>query len=163
MNIKHLLGLIGLTSFATLVLADDCQTISRYLEEKNYEKNLDTCTVDDDGKVVILEYKNEELDENEDLNELINRIVLYDSLISLTIGNVVISDEAFQKITNKLTNLKTLQLYIGNIRSIPDSISNLNKLEKLFLYDNKISDIPDAVCQLENLEQLNLSYNSITK
>jgi len=62
-----------------------------------------------------------------------------------------------------LSNLKSLELYIGKLTNLPPTFfENLEKLELLYLVDCNIHDLPKGIFKtLKNLQDLDLSKNSL--
>lgn len=94
-------------------------------------------------------------------------IVLPDSLINLKgLKKLCLTDNMFleiPKIIFKL-NLTTLNIYNGNIKRIPEEISNLTYLSNLHLSNlHKLQELPKTVTDLENLKYLNLQRNNLRK
>eukprot|EP00002_Diphylleia_rotans_P039236 TRINITY_DN9060_c0_g1_i2.p1 TRINITY_DN9060_c0_g1~~TRINITY_DN9060_c0_g1_i2.p1 ORF type:complete len:216 (+),score=22.47 TRINITY_DN9060_c0_g1_i2:128-775(+) len=61
-----------------------------------------------------------------------------------------------------LTNLRSLNCSICEIKSIPAPLYSLTNLEILILRGNQIKDTTVLFCQLTNLVELNLSHNQIS-
>uniref|UniRef100_A0A3Q3QB74 Disease resistance R13L4/SHOC-2-like LRR domain-containing protein n=1 Tax=Monopterus albus TaxID=43700 RepID=A0A3Q3QB74_MONAL len=61
----------------------------------------------------------------------------------------------------RLLHLEKLYVCENRLRTLPDSISELQGLRTLALDFNKIEDVPVAVCQLTNLTRLYLGNNRL--
>lgn len=70
--------------------------------------------------------------------------------------------EKFPKQLLELTNLESLDLSHCDIKTLPDSFSNLKRLKNLNLYFNELDAFPEVLCKLENLEELNIEFNNLT-
>jgi Leucine-rich repeat (LRR) protein len=62
----------------------------------------------------------------------------------------------------KMSNLKRLKVYIGEIIEIPDDISYLINLQELYLQSNKIERVSKKIAQLSKLKKLRLNGNKIS-
>ncbi|ORY10292.1 L domain-like protein [Neocallimastix californiae] len=85
------------------------------------------------------------------------------SLPSLKILNAE-DCEKLKSLPDSIGNLETLEeLYLNNcaIKSLPDSFSNLKHLKVLKMYENKLSTIPQALSKITSLEEINISKNKI--
>lgn len=79
-------------------------------------------------------------------------------------GNNFVSTSTFPSIVCKLKNLRKLDLTRNKLRSLPESIGELEKLEELDLYGNELliryGSLPESFFHLPNLRILNLGSNS---
>ena len=80
------------------------------------------------------------------------------NLISLTINRV--DEEDLMLITNNLTNLEELTLYMDSEFDDVSGLQNLRKLKKLSIHDAKIED-PSFLTKLPNLISLDLSDSRV--
>jgi leucine-rich repeat protein SHOC2 len=83
------------------------------------------------------------------------------NLISDTQTNQLLLSNSSNKMFNRLTNLRILNLSENNLNNIPPDIHELKMLEELYLDGNQISFIPIELTDLRNLKCLSFNQNCI--
>jgi len=175
MNLKFLLKAASVALLSSVVLAEnDCDEIKDYLSSKgqSYEKNIDKCEVDSNGKVTTL-FINSDTLKLEDVDKLtsydtIEKLQYYFGLIpDYDEGDYHISKLVyFPNSFSKMTNLKELiLLFEGEAEyeraPIKEGVLKVNKnLEKLILEGTEITNENiKEISELTNLKKLSILKN----
>ncbi|ORX79312.1 L domain-like protein [Anaeromyces robustus] len=163
MNLKFILKALSIslvTPFVSATETNDCNEIKDYLEKNSfeYEKVIEKCVMNDQGKVVELKVNNEELQEED-----VNKILSYNTIKDLEyIVGFKFSDE-------QDTPYSYVLLPHPGYSQFPKAITNLPELENLnFNYNHhryikyypEVVQIPveDGLLKLsKNLKKLTLS------
>jgi len=86
------------------------------------------------------------------------------SLETLSFNNKLISKKKIQEIPidiGNLKNLRVLELQSNYIKTLPDSICQLDRLEELNISRNRIEELPNSISFLSNLKSLVLFKNPL--
>eukprot|EP00833_Pecoramyces_ruminatium_P006636 jgi/Orpsp1_1/1180668/evm.model.c7180000074263.1 len=171
MLFKSLLKVINFSLLASLALANDCDDIKNYLNERKivYNDNIDECVCNKQGKLDTIKISSKSIEEKD-----INKILSYDTIRELHYYCGVFSNgdddihfsvyEQFPKAITKLPNLEILDLSYGGYREYARGeiekgvlkVSNTLKsltLSRMELSDDNINEISN----LSNLETLDIS------
>jgi len=55
-----------------------------------------------------------------------------------------------------------LGLFMKNLSSLPESISNLSSLKELHIGYNQLTSLPESIGNLNSLKELHIGYNQLT-
>ncbi|KKM64241.1 hypothetical protein LCGC14_1503370 [marine sediment metagenome] len=137
------------------------KTIIKRIEKQKSEKNRGKDLLQDYHGIPVL---NNEYNVIMELEFLIGKTIPIKSVnghvISLKLNNCKLKSIP-ESIIN-LQSLSELDLSFNNLTSLPDNIGNLNSLTKFNLSNNVLKSIPDSIGDLSSLSTLNLSRNRLT-
>jgi len=170
MNLKLLIKILSfflVTSFVSASETNNCNEIKEYLEKKslNYTKTIEKCSMNDQGKVIELIVKNENLQEED-----VNKILSYDTIKDLEYVVVFNSDP---EVVDSIYSSHPLIPHPG-YSDFPYTVTHLPELEKLnFNYENlryvkyypyiNYTSIEDGTFKLlKSIKNLTLSQVNIT-
>jgi len=155
MHFKTIKKVISIGLLSSLVLANDCDDIKKFMKEKKYNKDdIKSCKVDSKGKVTALEIFNHDIREEDYKNKLFS----YKTIKKLNF-TLLGSDDLESRESKKA-------------ESLPKSITNLSNLEELYLnlhhdtlgHQTGVSSISRNILnKFKNLKKLNLYYVAVTE
>ncbi|KAL0615810.1 Leucine-rich repeat-containing protein 18 [Plecturocebus cupreus] len=85
------------------------------------------------------------------------------NLIYLNVSNNRLTSNGLPVELNRLKNIRTLNLGLNHLDSVPTTLGALKELRELGLHDNLLKTVPSSVSKLPKLRKLNMKQNLFPK